>query len=240
MNILVFIPILIISCNRNNKIQTFNENIEDANVHISTEIQGQEDLNKIMYVNSPEGLRVRNLPSINGDRIGLLDYFTEVKIIKEDNDIVSIEGIEGKWVNIITPIEGWIFDGFLENEEQYKNSFNKTIEEKIIGDWRVLKGTSEDDDETSLFFSILIFKEDGSFLCGPYGTGVGWGGEWRVDNGIIRLRGRGRSDSDSDEEIEKTVFETKYFTDIKILNDDNITLYNGLDDVFQKLRKLKW
>jgi hypothetical protein len=81
-------------------------------------IQKQEDLNKIMYVNSPEGLRVRNLPSVNGDRIGLLDHLTEVRIIKEDSNIVSIDGIEGKWVNIISPVEGWVFSGFLEDEEQ--------------------------------------------------------------------------------------------------------------------------
>jgi formylglycine-generating enzyme required for sulfatase activity len=121
INLFVFITILITGCNKTNEIKP----IIDENVNISTEIKEQEDLNKTMYVNSPEGLRVRNLPGVNGDIIGLLDYLTEVKIIKEDYNIVSIEGIEGKWVNIITPIEGWVFNGFLENEEQYKNRLNE-------------------------------------------------------------------------------------------------------------------
>jgi hypothetical protein len=127
INIFVFIPILIIGCNKSNKIQTINEDIEDVSVHISIELQEQESLNKKMYVNSPEGLRVRNLPSINGDRIGLLDHLTEIRITKENNEIVTIEGIDGKWVYIITPIEGWVFNGFLENEEQYKNRLNVPI-----------------------------------------------------------------------------------------------------------------
>jgi formylglycine-generating enzyme required for sulfatase activity len=133
INIFVFILILITGCNKTNKIQPVDEKKDDP-VHISAEIEKQENLNKIMYVNSPEGLRVRNLPSINGDRIGILDYLTEVKIIKEDNDIINIEGIEGRWVNIITPVEGWVFSGFLENEELYKNRLNKIIQDKIVRD----------------------------------------------------------------------------------------------------------
>jgi hypothetical protein len=89
-------------------------------------IHKQENLNKIMYVNSPEGLRVRASPSINGDRIGLLDHLTEVRIIREDNDIVIIEGIEGKWVFIISPVGGWVFSGFLEDDEQYINRLSET------------------------------------------------------------------------------------------------------------------
>ncbi|MDR0289754.1 MAG: SH3 domain-containing protein, partial [Treponema sp.] len=216
--------------------------IEDASVHIPTEIQEQKDLNKIMYVNSPEGLRVRNLPSINGDRIGLLDYLTEVKIKKEDNDIVSIEGIEGKWVNIITPIEGWIFNGFLENEEQYKNRFNKTIQEKIIGSWRVLKDESEINEPSYsypseyLTFPMLTFRRNGIFSFGIAGKGGGLGGEWKVENGIIIIMGKWGSEGETEEESKNAPYETIYLTDIKFLNDDNVTLYNGMYNEFQILK----
>jgi hypothetical protein len=135
INILVFIPILIIGCNKSNKIQAINKDIEDVSVHVSTEIQEQKNLNKIMYVNSPEGLRVRNLPNVNGDRIGLLDYLTEVKIVKEDNDIVSIEGIEGKWVNIITPIEGWVFNGYLTNVKSPRAAI---VSEHPLATWQII------------------------------------------------------------------------------------------------------
>jgi hypothetical protein len=43
INILVFISILIIGCNKSNKTQTINEKIEDVSIHISTETQEQEE-----------------------------------------------------------------------------------------------------------------------------------------------------------------------------------------------------
>jgi len=75
-------------------------------------------LNKIMYVNAPIGLRVRSLPSVDGEIIGLLEHMSEVIIAREDNYVVTVNDIEGKWVYIKTPIEGWIFDGFLTARNQ--------------------------------------------------------------------------------------------------------------------------
>jgi hypothetical protein len=84
-----------------------------------------------MYVNSPEGLRIRNLPSINGERIGLLENFTKVNVVKEDLNVHNINGTEGRWVYISTPIEGWIFDGFLTdlNINDQINQYDFKIEE---------------------------------------------------------------------------------------------------------------
>jgi hypothetical protein len=86
----------------------------------------KEDLEKIMFVNSPEGLRVRNIPNLNGERIGLLNDLTEVKISREDENLLIIDDIEGKWVYIITDdIEGWVFNGYLipYNISEIKNDF---------------------------------------------------------------------------------------------------------------------
>jgi len=66
-----------------------------------------------MYVNASAGLRVRKSPNLNGDRIGVLDFGTEVIIIKEDHNVIYIDEVEGKWVFIESPIEGWVFSGFL-------------------------------------------------------------------------------------------------------------------------------
>jgi hypothetical protein len=128
MIIFAYIVILITACNKSNKqaideipddnnvYVSVDEIIDDENIEISAEMDIQKYFDKTMYVNSPEGLRVRNLPSIDGERIGLLDFLAEVKIITEDNISVTIDGIEGKWVKIITPIEGWVFSGYLDDE----------------------------------------------------------------------------------------------------------------------------
>jgi hypothetical protein len=75
--------------------------------------------NKILYVNSIEGLRVRNAPSTSGERIAILDNLTEVLVIREDGNEIIIDGINGKWTLIkYENIEGWVFGGFLTAKPQ--------------------------------------------------------------------------------------------------------------------------
>jgi uncharacterized protein YgiM (DUF1202 family) len=116
--------ILLISCKKNNNenqniIGTTIDNVEMINDNIETgssEIQINQALNKTMYINASGGLRVRNLPSVDGERIGLLDYSTQVTITREENNNVIIDGIEGKWVYIKADnIEGWVFSGYLSD-----------------------------------------------------------------------------------------------------------------------------
>ena len=81
---------------------------------ISVEIQAQDNLNDVMYVNAPAGLRVRNSPNVNGEIIGVLEYFSMVRVTQEDFNNIIIDGIEGKWIYVLTAeIEGWVFNGYL-------------------------------------------------------------------------------------------------------------------------------
>jgi hypothetical protein len=84
----------------------------------------QEDLTKVMYVNASEGLWVRNSPDINGKKVGLLQNLTQVIITKENINTVNIGGVEGKWVYITEPIEGWVFDGFLKSIYDISGEYN--------------------------------------------------------------------------------------------------------------------
>jgi hypothetical protein len=106
VGVILCISVLMIACNKKNQ-------------QALTETNTQKDFPKTMYVNATDGLRVRNSPSSDGERIGLLNNLTEVTITKEDNNTVNIGGTDGKWVYITEPIEGWIFDGFLDNYDQY-------------------------------------------------------------------------------------------------------------------------
>jgi hypothetical protein len=259
INILVFIPILIIGCNKSTKIQTINEDIEDAIVQILPEIQGaeiqeqeQKILNKVMYVNSLEGLRVRNIPSINGDRIGLLDNLTEVTVVKEDDGFVVIDGIYGKWVNIIAPIEGWIFDGFLENYEQHMERMDQiknTFEKNIIGKWRVINA-SPISEEFELFLSLSGIMEfmdkrrsDRIYLGFEYDFEYGffygqW--NWELGKNIIKIKGGWPKESES---YGIKDFGEYYLTDVNFINNDNISLYDEIGphyfvQIFSETEKL--
>ena len=77
--------------------------------------EGEQNLvGKTAFVNASAGLRVRSTPSVDGERIGALDYLTELKVVNIGSGNVMIDGVRGRWVKIIADnIEGWVFDGYL-------------------------------------------------------------------------------------------------------------------------------
>lgn len=65
-------------------------------------------------VNSFEGLRVRNAPSLDAEKIGLLEYQETVNVLLIDNKDVVIDGITSKWYKIKSEkYEGYVFGGYL-------------------------------------------------------------------------------------------------------------------------------
>jgi uncharacterized protein YgiM (DUF1202 family) len=160
---IILLILLLFSCNKKeeNKLLLNNiyitENIEifdeENSIDYFDKITGDDTLiEKIMYVYSPEGLRVRNSPSLDSERIGLLDNLTRVKIIKEDTNNIFIDSINGKWVRILTEnINGWVFDGYLVE-------LPIEIKQKIIGGWILQqKGNAR-------FFQV--FNDDGTWTLG--------------------------------------------------------------------------
>lgn len=67
-------------------------------------------------VNSFEGLRVRNKPSLQAEKIGLLKYQETVRCIKIEKESVTIDGIKSNWYKVKsteTNLEGYVFGGYL-------------------------------------------------------------------------------------------------------------------------------
>ena len=68
------------------------------------------------YVNSPEGLRVRSSPGLDGNIINKLPDKEPVEVIKFSSETVEIDGINGLWTFVRSgEIEGWVFDGYLSD-----------------------------------------------------------------------------------------------------------------------------
>jgi hypothetical protein len=77
------------------------------------------DRNETMYVNSQEGLRVRDKPDLDGEKLFLLENNQKVIIFKKDINNVTIDGITGNWLYIRTNNnegQGWVFGGYLSKE----------------------------------------------------------------------------------------------------------------------------
>ena len=78
----------------------------------------QPDLDITMYVNATSGLRVRGSPGTGGEILGALEYLAEVNVVRENDNVVAIGGTSGRWVYINSPVEGWVFNGYLETGAQ--------------------------------------------------------------------------------------------------------------------------
>jgi len=104
------------SCSRENNVESASASERNNEIETAAEILPEQELKITKYVKAPAGLRVRNSPDINAERIGVLDDLTEVLVLKEDENNLTIDGISGKWTLIETDdIQGWVFGGFLSN-----------------------------------------------------------------------------------------------------------------------------
>jgi len=130
-----FLLVLLLNCTKKSEVELIENNNVKETIHTSAEINLEESI-VTMYVNSPEGLRVRNSPDINGERIGLLDDLTLVRVIKQDETTIDINGIKGKWTYIETEnIQGWVFSGYLSSLKPLRTI--KEINDYIRGDLQI-------------------------------------------------------------------------------------------------------
>jgi hypothetical protein len=185
------------------------------------ETQAQET-SAVMYVNATAGLRVRSSPDLDGERIASLSYMSEVRVTRQGENTVTIDGISGKWVYVTAgDTEGWVFGGYLITPENLKQMF--------VGTWRVV---DESNNENWWFrpFMVLIFKENGDFIYGQDSTGGGFFGTWSFENGAIVTTGRW-----SDHEWEATETKTVYLRNIQFIDDTNLTLHNGFNEKTERL-----
>ena len=126
--ILIIFVILITGCSKKN-----NEEIKQSQESQPVRIE-QPKKKEFRYVNSIEGLRIRNKPGTDAEKIGFLKNKEKIEIVSETSFIQIIDKIESTWVEIKTEnnITGYVFGGFLEKnletidiiqnaEGEYKN-----------------------------------------------------------------------------------------------------------------------
>ena len=200
-----------------------------------------EDLTQRMYVNSPEGLRVRDNPGLNGNRIGLLENQTVIAVHpwpRKDEDVI-IDGIKGRWVYIGQGgINGWVFDGYLRPEP---------IEEKIMiehlkGLWFVTEMNGENySDYSEDQKSYFRFNDDGTYVFKQGTSNFQWrSGYYRYNYNINKLRFW------SVKNMMEGQIPWDYYEDVKIVDPDHIIftyrngrvikIYRNYNEEFEKSR----
>lgn len=139
-----------------------------------------EKLKNTMYVNSLEGLKVRDNPDLSAKRICGLMNAMPVKIIGVGKEI-EIDGIKDNWVKILIPAYewksenpeyGWVFGGYL-SEQKIKYDLKSTVDIKNL-----LMSKSWVDEKYSSF--LKTFCKDGTFAFSKLASGGGDAGEFFI------------------------------------------------------------
>ena len=172
-----------------------------------------------LYVNSPEGLRIRNKPSLSGSKIGVLFDRMKVKVISV-GEATTIDGIKSNWIKILLPLEtvkskenvyGWIFGGYLTDKLEPFSTKKWTDNDlqRYLCRFPWVTGIREH----------YQFDQDNSYRMGLLESGAGGNGKYTVSmkNKTITVKA-----SYGDEEYESEVKTEIY----RILNieEDKITL----------------
>jgi hypothetical protein len=211
------------------------DQIMEASLHKDT----NKYINYIMYVNATDGLRVRNSPSSNGEQIGLLKYLTKVNITNEDNNTVNIGGVDGKWAYITEPIEGWIFNVFLENYDQHEKRIEQInkLKEKFIGTWAIIEIspfpknyssiTLSPEDPKMIFMNELRSSEERDYFYDFEYSGFRGKWNWEVDKKRIKIEGGFLNDNGSYRTGLYDLGEY-YLSNINFIDNNHITLYEEI------------
>lgn len=135
-----------------------------------------------MYVNSVEGLKVRDKPSVKSNRLCRLAYRFPVKCTAEGKK-ETIDGIDASWIEILlprcewksdSPEYGWVFGGYLsEVQPEFVTPSNAEEFKKYLCTYYCWQSK----DNPSFCFH---FHEDGSFWCGAHEKGEPTVGTYKV------------------------------------------------------------
>ena len=68
----------------------------------------------LMYGGAPSGLIIREKPSTDGVRKGIVPFGMQVEVLEQQEQNLTIQGKSGRWSRIrYQGTEGWVFGGFL-------------------------------------------------------------------------------------------------------------------------------
>lgn len=139
-----------------------------------------------MFVNSPEGLKIRDGEGLKSVRIAGVDHRMPLKIIRLGKT-ETIDGISAPWVKVLIPRYswasagtrfGWVFGGYLQENRPALSTTGWTASDlaNYLGKYRWREYDA--DSEPGYIFSFD--NEQGSFWRGKAGSGIGEGGTWKA------------------------------------------------------------
>lgn len=182
-----------------------------------------------MYVEPPEGLRVRSQPSLSSEKLATLSYRLGVKIVSVGPE-ETIDGITAPWIEVLlpryewkgfSPEYGWVFGGYLAKKPasfSTKNWDNETFRKFLTKNQWIQKRA-----KSACPPLIYVFKQNGEVSILYAEMGAGAFGTWNCNfkNRTVTTRSRfefaGDDDNVSEEKVE--TLKISGITDFSILID---------------------
>ncbi|MBO4438126.1 MAG: SH3 domain-containing protein [Spirochaetaceae bacterium] len=99
------------------------ENLERFTELAKEKLQFTSEQTGLYAVTSFEGLKVRSTPSLEGKKLGLLEYQETVKCLSVENEKITLDGITSNWYkikSIESGLEGYVFGGYLRQLHRIK------------------------------------------------------------------------------------------------------------------------
>ena len=250
---IIFFTLLIFSCNQK---KDFNQKKYES---VSTTMNGKQEIKKdnaktvifendndkknknhekkiinaspqfSCWITSKEGLRVRNIPDLSGEKISLLDYKTKIDVY-EIGKKVLIDNKLGFWLKIkIDNTYGWIFSGYVTVIPE--NPYNEPdilplTNETLAGTW-----TTRKDSFSIIGFSFgEVFEKDGGYYSGLLHSSWGTKGNFEINseaNEVI-IKSRVIDDTYIDENISISILKIQKLTSDELIY-NYISEENGSD-----------
>lgn len=182
--ILFIFCIFFTGCEKDKKqVFIFEKNVSESSILESEKEEIKTDNLKtkfVCWVTSKEGLRVRNIPDLSGNKIGLLEYKKEVEVY-EIGKKEEIDNIIAFWLKIkFENSYGWIFGGYvtvIPETPDIKIEDLPLTENNLAGTW-----TQRSESSYITMFSIgEVFEVGGRYYSGLLHSSWGTSGFYKID-----------------------------------------------------------
>jgi hypothetical protein len=163
-----------------------------------------QEIPKVMYVNSREGINLMNEPSFEGKKIMNLLHGERIFVYERYNSI-TIDGVTNIWYKarkLGTSLSGWVFEEYLSEEIPLNVN-------PILGYWDTDKGE----------WLCWNFMPDNEFFYVRKESDAGYYGNWNISENELILTLIPLEWMDYEEDI--------IIIKIEILDNNNILLYNN-------------
>lgn len=120
--------LLVINCNNNGSAPGAGSTDADKIKEDDGKNNVGGKLDKSRWINADAGLKLRSGPGTDYDTLGVIPYAEKVHMLSEEQNVVTIGSVKGKWSKVSwNNIEGWVFGGFLTENEILSPANNSDV-----------------------------------------------------------------------------------------------------------------